>query len=67
MRQRRASELEALLVKESAATSAIGPAGVINAPQAEYGRRAKGRPRKVAANGGKGGEKREGRSGEGGV
>ena len=34
---------------------AIGPAGVISAPQTEYGWRAKGRPRTDAANGGKGG------------
>lgn len=34
---------------------AIGPAGVITAPQTEYGWRARGRPRRHVANGGKGG------------
>jgi hypothetical protein len=45
----RAAEVIALVEQ------AIGPAGVINAPQTEHGWRAKGRPRSVAANGGKGG------------
>jgi hypothetical protein len=34
---------------------AIGPAGVVRAPQTEYGWRARGRPRRDVANGGKGG------------